>query len=260
MTTMLSVQTTNQIATVILTRSELHNAFNEMMIAEIAGAFRKLGDREDVRVVVLAGEGKSFSAGGDINWMKKMVGYTFEENVADANAMADMLRAIRECPKPTIARVHGNAFGGGVGLTAACDIAVALESAVFCLSEVKLGIVPAVISPFVLEKIGPGQMRRYGLTAERFSAAEARRIGLVHEVFTTETEMDAWITKTSDLLKSNGPKALAAAKQIFTDVAGLHWDAVQQRTTRTIATLRASPEGQEGLRAFLEKRPPNWGK
>lgn len=243
-----------------LNRPELHNAFNEVMIAEITNAFRELAHRDDLRAIVLAGEGKSFSAGGDINWMKKMVGYTFEENVADANAMADMLRAIRECPKPVIARVHGNAFGGGVGLTAACDIAVALESAVFCLSEVKLGIVPAVISPFVLEKIGTGQMRRYGLTAERFSAAEARRIGLVHEVFATETEMDAWISKTSDLLKSNGPKALSAAKQIFTEVAGLPWDGVQQLTTHTIATLRASPEGQEGLRAFLEKRSPNWNQ
>lgn len=258
MTTMLRVQTTNHVATVTLARPELHNAFNEVMIAEITEAFRELGRRDDVRVVMLAGEGKSFSAGGDINWMKKMVGYSFEENVADANAMADMLRAIRDCPKPVIARVHGNAFGGGVGLTAACDIAVALESAVFCLSEVKLGIAPAVISPFVLEKIGPGQMRRYGLTAERFSAAEARRIGLVHEVFATEADMDAWIAKTADLLKSNGPKALAAAKHIFTEVAGLPWDAVQQRTTHTIATLRASPEGQEGLRAFLEKRSPGW--
>lgn len=242
----------------LLNRSDLHNAFNEVMIAEITDAFRELGGREDVRVIVLAGEGKSFSAGGDINWMKKMVGYTFEENVADANAMANMLRAIRECPKPVIARVHGNAFGGGVGLAAACDIAVALESAVFCLSEVKLGIVPAVISPFVLEKISPGQMRRYGLTAERFSAGEARRIGLVHEVFSTETQMDEWIARTCETWKNNGPKALSAAKQIFTEVAGTPWDKVQERTTHTIAELRASPEGQEGLRAFLEKRPPKW--
>jgi methylglutaconyl-CoA hydratase len=241
-----------------LSRPDLHNAFNEIMIGEITEAFHELNKRDDVRVVVLAGEGKSFSAGGDINWMKKMVGYTFEENVADANAMANMLRAIRECPKPVIARVHGNAFGGGVGLTAACDIAVALESAVFCLSEVKLGIVPAVISPFVLEKIGPGQMRRYGLTAERFSAAEARRIGLVHEVFSTEAHMDDWIAKTCEILKNNGPKALSAAKQIFTEVAATPWDRVQERTTRTIAELRASPEGQEGLRAFLEKRPAHW--
>ncbi len=248
----------NRECKVLLSRPDLHNAFNEAMIAEITQAFRELGRRDDVRAIVLAAEGKSFCAGADIHWMKKMVDYTFDENVKDADAMAAMLCAIRECPKPVIARVHGAAFGGGVGLTAACDIAVAVESAVFCLSEVKLGIVPAVISPYVLEKIGPGQMRRYGLTAEKFSAVEARRIGLIHEVFATEADMDAWIEKTCELLKSNGPAALAAAKRILSDVAGTPWDDVQQRTTRTIAELRASPEGQEGLRAFLEKRPPKW--
>jgi len=248
----------NGIATATLTRPDLHNAFNEVMIAEITGAFRELGEREDVRVIVLTGEGKSFCAGGDINWMRKTVGYTPQENLKDANAMATMLRTIRECPKPVIARLHGNVFGGGVGLTAASDIAVAVESSVFCLSEVKLGIVPAVISPFVTEKIGAGQMRRYGLTAERFSAAEAKRIGLVHEVFPSEAEMDRWIEQTCELLKANGPKAMAAAKRILSEVAGVPWDQVQARTTKTIAEIRASPEGQEGLRAFLEKRKPNW--
>ncbi len=252
------IEHVSAIAQVTLARPDLHNAFNEVMIAEITEAFRELGRRDDARVIVLAGEGKSFCAGADIHWMKKMVDYSFEENVKDAGAMAAMLRAIRECPKPVIARVHGAAFGGGVGLAAACDIAVAVESAVFCLSEVKLGIVPAVISPYVLEKIGPGQMRRYGLTAEKFSAAEARRIGLIHEVFATAADMDAWIEKTCGLLKSNGPAALAVAKRIISEVAGTPWDQVQQHTTRTIAELRASPEGQEGLRAFLEKRPPKW--
>jgi methylglutaconyl-CoA hydratase len=258
MESMLRFEIDRGVAWVTLSRSELHNAFNEVMIAEITEAFRELGKRDDVRVIVLAGEGKSFSAGGDINWMKKMVGYTFEENVADANAMADMLRAIRECPKPVIARVHGAAFGGGVGLTAACDIAVAVESTVFCLSEVKLGIAPAVISPYVMEKIGPGQMRRFGLTAERFSAAQAKSIGLIHEVFADEAQMDEWISKTCEWLKANGPTALSAAKRILSEVAGVPWERVQHITTRTIAELRASPEGQEGLRAFLEKRTPNW--
>ncbi len=252
------VETQAGAARVTLARADLHNAFNEAMIAEITAAFVELGRREDVRVIVLSGEGKSFSAGGDIHWMKKMVGYSFEENLADANEMARMLRAIRECPKPVIARVHGAAYGGGVGLTAACDIAAAIESAVFCLSEVKLGIVPAVISPFVMEKIGPGQMRRYALTAERFSAVEAKRIGLVHEVFATEAEMDRWIEEVCATLKSNGPKALVAAKRILSEVAGVPWDQVQARTTRTIAELRASTEGQEGLKAFLEKRKPHW--
>ncbi len=258
MASFIQVNATFGIARAILCRPDLHNAFNEVLIAEIMEAFREFGGRDDVRVIVLSGEGKSFSAGGDVHWMKKMVDYRIEENVKDADAMATMLRTIRECPKPVIARVHGAAYGGGVGLTAACDIAVAVESAVFCLSEVKLGIVPAVISPYVMEKIGPGQMRRYGLTAEKFSAAEARRIGLIHEVFPTESDMDAWIARTCDLLKSNGPNALAAAKRIFSEVADVPWDKVQERTTRTIAELRASPEGQEGLHAFLEKRPPKW--
>ena len=155
-------------------------------------------------------------------------------------------------------RPRGPAFAGGMGLLSACDIAVAVESAVFCLSEVKLGIVPAVISPFVMEKIGPGHMRRYGLTAERFSAAQAKSIGLIHEVFANEAQMDEWISKSCELLKSNGPKALSAAKRILSEVAGVPWERVQDITTRTIAELRASPEGQEGLRAFLEKRSPNW--
>ncbi len=252
------VERTGSVCRVHLARSELHNAFNEVMIAEITESFADLGRRDDVRVIVLAGEGKSFCAGGDVNWMRKTVGYTAEENVKDANAMATMLRTIRECPKPVIARVHGNAYGGGVGLTAACDIAVCAESAVFCLSEVKLGIVPAVISPFVLEKIGPGQMRRYGLTAERFDAAEAKRIGLVHEVFPAEADMDCGIATLCDLLIANGPRAIAVAKRVFTSVVGLPWDKVQELTTKTIAEVRASPEGQEGLRAFLEKRQPNW--
>jgi methylglutaconyl-CoA hydratase len=258
MPTFIRHSATAGIATATLARPDLLNAFNEVMIAEMTETFREIGQREDVRVVILTGEGKSFCAGGDINWMRKTVNYSPEENLQDANAMATMLRTIRECPKPVIARLHGNVFGGGVGLTAASDIAVAVESAVFCLSEVKLGIVPAVISPFVMEKIGPGQMRRYGLTAERFAAAEARRIGLVHEIFPSEADMDRWIEQTCELLKANGPKALGVAKRILSEVAGVPWDQVRAKTTRTIAEVRASPEGQEGLRAFLEKRKPNW--
>ncbi len=245
---------------VTLARAELHNAFNEVVIAELTEAFAEVGRRDDVRVVVLAGEGKSFCAGADVNWMKRMVGYSFDENVADAMAMARMLRTIRECPKPVIARVHGAAIGGGVGLVAACDMAAAVESAVFSLSEVKLGIIPAVISPFVLEKIGPGQARRYALTAERFSAAEAQRIGLVHEVFPTAEAMDGWIAQTCDTLKANGPAALAEAKRILTEVGGVNWDEVQAKTAERIARVRVSPEGQEGLKAFLEKRTSGWHK
>lgn len=245
-------------ATVGLSRPDLHNAFNADMIGEITQAFSEFGCDDAVRVIVLAAEGKSFCAGADINWMKRMVDYTFEENVKDADAMANMLRTIRECPKPTIARVHGAALGGGVGLTAACDLSVAVDSAVFCLSEVRLGIIPAVISPYVLEKIGPGHMRRYGLTAERFDAREAHRIGLISDAVETVSEMDRWIDDMVAILQANGPKALAAYKKTLVDVVGFPWDAVQALTTRRIAELRASPEGQEGLKAFLEKRKPGW--
>lgn len=246
-------------ATVTLTRPDLHNAFNEVVIAELTDAFRLLGEHGDVRSIVLAGEGKSFCAGADIHWMKKMVGYSFEENVRDATAMAEMLRAIRECPKPTIARVHGAAFGGGVGLTAACDIAAAVNMAVFCLSEVKLGILPAVISPYVLEKIGPGQMRRYAVTAEKFDAVEARRIGLVSESFATVDAMDAWIGQTCTTLAANGPEAIAACKRVLRDVQQVtDWDAKQTLTVQRISERRVSSEGQEGLKAFLEKRKPSW--
>lgn len=249
---------TDAVATVTIARPDVHNAFNEVVIAELTEAFRSLSDSATVRVVVLASEGKTFSAGADIAWMKRMVDYSFDENVQDAGAMADMLRAIRECTKPVIARIQGHCYGGGIGLVAACDLAVAIRSAVFCLSEVKLGIIPAVISPYVLEKIGPGMTRRYGLTAERFDGDQAKRIGLVSDAVDTPAALDEWIAKTVVGLKANGPTALSAFKKTLSQVAGFPWDNVQSLTTRRIAELRASPEGQEGLRAFLEKREPHW--
>ncbi len=248
----------SNVARVVLTRPDLHNAFNEIVIAEITEAFRQMSADPSVRVIVLAGEGKSFCAGADVNWMRRMVGYSVEENVADANLLANMLRTIRECPKPVLARIHGAALGGGVGLTAACDIAVALSSAVFSLSEVKLGIIPAVISPFVIEKIGMSHARRYGLTAERFDANEAKRIGLVHEVVDTVEAMDTAIARLCETLIANGPEALAACKRVLSDVGGVGWDEVQALTTKRIAERRVSPEGQEGLKSFLEKRAPRW--
>lgn len=242
-----------------LARPELHNAFNEVLIAELTQAFETLGKREDVRVVVLAGEGKSFCAGADVNWMRKMVDYSQRENVKDATAMAEMLAAIRNCPKPVIARVHGAAIGGGVGLAAACDIAVAVRSAVFCLSEVKLGIIPAVISPYVMEKMGPGPMRRYALTAEKFDAAEAMRLGLVSHVVETEAELDTWIDGIAKTLLENGPEALAECKRVLAAVQEKeHWSMKQRLTVERIAERRVSTEGQEGLKAFLEKRRPDW--
>jgi len=252
------IRTVDGVARIKLTRPELHNAFNEVVIEELSDAFRSVDADDGVRLVVLAAEGKSFCAGADINWMKRMVGYSFEENVADANQMADMLRAIRECSKPVVARVHGAAIGGGVGLVAASDMAVAVKSAIFSLSEVKLGILPAVISPYVLEKIGPGAARRYGLTAERFDADEAKRIGLVSEVVDDADGLDAWIAGIAEAVKGNGPRAVAACKKILSDVAGVPWDDVQALTTKRIAELRVSEEGQDGLKAFLEKRNPGW--
>lgn len=243
---------------ITLSRPDLHNAFNEVVIRELHEAFVDLGGDEAVRAIVLQSEGKSFCAGADVNWMKRMVGYSFDENVADAMTMANMLRAIHDCPKPTIARVHGAAFGGGVGLVAACDMAVALESAVFCLSEVKLGIIPAVISSFVLEQTGPGAFRRYAMTAEKFSADEARRIGLVSETADSPKKMDAAIAALTDAIKANGPYAVAACKSVINEVVAFNWDRALEITAQRIAARRVSDEGQEGMMAFLEKRKPNW--
>lgn len=258
MSQMIRVETQSTRGTVLLTRPDLHNAFNDDMMRELTDAFSKLGGDPAVRVIVLAAEGKSFCAGADINWMKRMVGYTIEENVADANVLAKMLRTIRECPRPTVARVHGATFGGGVGLVAACDMAVATAESMFCLSEVKLGIVPAVISPFVLEKIGAGHARRYALTAERFDGREAHRIGLVSHVVEQPADLDPWIEQIAASVGGNGPMAVAACKRILDRVHGLDWNDVQAFTTRQISEIRVSPEGQEGLKSFLEKRKPNW--
>jgi methylglutaconyl-CoA hydratase len=248
-----------KIAAVTIDRPDLHNAFNEVVINELTAAMHEMGARDDVRIVILRSEGKSFCAGADIHWMKRMVDYTVEENIADATAMAGMLRAIRECPKPLIARVHGACIGGGVGLAAACDVAVTVQDAVFCLSEVKLGILPAVISPYVLEKIGPGHMRRYAVTAERFDGAEAHRIGLVSECVTDEAALDECIARIAKITMGNGPEAIAACKSVLRDVnAAPDWDTKQRLTVERIAERRVSAEGQDGLKAFLEKRKPGW--
>ncbi len=243
-------------ATVRIDRPELHNAFNEVAIAELTDAFVTLG-RSDTRAIVLASEGKSFCAGADLHWMKRMVDYSIEENIADATAMANMLRAIHDCPKPVIARVHGAAFGGGVGLIAAADMAVAVSGATFCLSEVKLGIIPAVISPYVLEKIGSAA-RRYAVTAERFKGEEAKRIGLISDTVSASEDLDPWIDGVVDAIVASGPNAVAASKAVLRDVRGFDWDAATELTTRRISELRVSEEGQEGMNAFLEKRPPGW--
>lgn len=244
------------VCTVTLNRPDLHNAFDDALIARLDDTFRRLSDDATVRLVVLAARGKSFSAGADLGWMKRMAAYSEEENTADALALARMLQAIATCTKPVIARVQGAAFGGGVGLVAACDMAVAAPGASFCLSEVKLGLIPAAISPYVVAALGQRACRRYFLTAERFSATEAHRLGLVHEI---AEDLDAAVEALVTALLANGPKAMAAAKQLIEAVAFRPVDdTVLTDTAQRIAAIRVSPEGQEGLGAFFEKRRAGW--
>ncbi len=254
------IQTSTQgpVATVTLNRPELHNAFNEVMIQELQEAFTRLGEDSSVRVILLAAEGKSFCAGADLQWMKKMVDYSFDENVADARALSQMLKTIHDCPKPVIARVHGAAFGGGVGLVAACDMAVALKEAIFCLSEVKLGLLPAVISPFVLKKIGAAHAHRYFLTAEKFSAKQARKMALISATAEDAAELDETIQGLVDALLKNGPEAVSICKGMIEEVADFNWEKAMDTTAKLIAARRISAEGQEGMKAFLEKRSPAW--
>ncbi len=254
----LTVAVTGHRATVTLTRAELRNAFNDEVIAELTAAFAELGARDDVRAIVLAAEGPAFCAGADLNWMRRMADYSRDENLADAGRLAAMLRTIHECPKPTVARVQGDVYAGGMGLVAACDVAVAVESAGFCLSEVKLGLIPATIGPYVVRAMGARAAHRYFLTAERFDAAEALRIGFVHEVVPAEA-LDARVDAIVHALCSAGPAAVAAAKRLVRDVAGAPRDGAQvARMVEASADLRASAEGREGVQSFLHKRKPQW--
>jgi len=254
----LDVDVRNHVGLVALNRPELHNAFNETLIAELTTVLQALDADSSVRAVVLTGHGKSFCAGADLNWMKKMAGYGAAENLADAQGLALMLRTLNGLSKPTMACVRGAAFGGGVGLVACCDIAVAAQDAVFALSEAKLGLIPATISPYVIEAIGARQARRYFLTAERFTAAEAFRIGLVHDIVPA-SELDARINALlADLLMA-GPAAQLECKALIRGVAHRPIDAeLIAGTAEHIAAVRASPEGKEGVAAFLGKRPPEW--
>ncbi|MGQ9365825.1 enoyl-CoA hydratase/isomerase family protein [Azospirillum sp. A39] len=246
------------VATIRLNRPERHNAFDDLLIADLTAAFRDAGADPEVRAVVLEAAGPSFSAGADLGWMKRMAGYSEEENRRDAMGLAGLMRAIDRCPKPTVAVVQGAAYGGGVGLVACCDIAIASTAASFSLSEVKLGIIPAVISPYVVAAVGERACRRYFLTAERFSAAEAHRLGLVHELAEPDGLAEAR-DRTLKRLRDGGPAAQAAAKELIAAVARRPVDdAVIADTAGRIAAIRASAEGREGLGAFLEKRDPSW--
>jgi methylglutaconyl-CoA hydratase len=254
----LEVQSNDSVATLILNRPDVRNAFNETAIAEITQAFRELGAEAGVRAIVLAARGPAFCAGADLNWMKKMAGYTRAENRADAAQLAEMLRVIHACPKPVVAKVQGDCYAGGMGLVAACDIAVAGEKANFCLSEVKLGLIPATISPYVIKAMGENAARRYFLTAERFSAQEAKRIGFVHEVVGDEA-LDSTVDGIVKALVANSPNAVREAKRLVRDVAGAPVsDTLIADTAERIADIRASEEGREGVKSFLEKRKPTW--
>lgn len=247
-----------KVATVTLNRPEVRNAFNDEVIAELSACFLDLGARGDVRCIVLAANGSAFCAGADLNWMKRMAAYTREENLADAAALAEMLRVIYACPKPTIAKVQGDVYAGGTGLVAACDIAVSVDTAGYCLSEVKLGLIPATISPYVIRAMGARAAHRYFLTAERFSAAQALRIGFVHEVVTADA-LDARVAELAKTLVNAGPQALRLCKKLVQDVAGQAiTPELVQMTVEGIADIRVSDEGREGVQSFLQKRKPGW--
>jgi len=248
------------VCTITLARPEVHNAFDSVLIAQLTGALDHLGQDERVRVVVLTGEGKSFSAGADLNWMRSMADATQEENLADSLALAALMRALCFLRQPSIARINGAAFGGGVGLIACCDNAIATETALFGLTEVRLGLVPAVISPYVVEAIGVRQARRLFVSAERFDAATAQRLGLVNTLCPA-ADLDLRVEQEIDLILKAGPAAAAAAKALAIGVGGRSRDAqekMDQHTATLISNLRVSDEGQEGLCAFLEKRDPSW--
>lgn len=254
----LAIERAGQVATIWMNRPEVFNAFNETLIADLSAACAELEGDAGVRVVVLAGRGKHFSAGADLNWMKRASTYGHEENLADARRFAGMLRALSDLSKPTIARIQGAALGGGTGLAAACDMAIAADDAVFSTSEVKFGIIPAVISPYVLRAIGPRHALRYFQSAERISAQRALAIGLVGEVVPL-VELDAAVAALAEVLIGGAPSAQKAAKDLIAAVAGRPIDdAVSEETAQRIARQRATDEARDGIAAFLEKRTPGW--
>ncbi|MEO8123155.1 MAG: enoyl-CoA hydratase/isomerase family protein [Burkholderiales bacterium] len=246
------------VAHVWLNRPDVRNAFNDSVIAELMQAFATFAADETLRAIVLGGHGKAFCAGADLSWMKQMASYDWEQNRADAQALADMLWAIHSCPLPVVARIHGDCYAGGVGLAAVCDIRVAAQGVTFCLSEARLGLLPATIGPYVIRAIGESASRRYFTTAERFGAAEAHRIGLVHEAVPADA-LDETVDAIVAALVANGPQAVRACKRLVLDVAGAPiTEELRADTARRIADIRASDEGKEGVRSFLDKRAPAW--
>jgi methylglutaconyl-CoA hydratase len=246
------------VAEVWLNRPEVRNAFNEELIAALTQTFVALSVEPGLRVIVLGARGKAFCAGADLNWMRAMADYSWEQNRADAQKLADMLWALDQCPVPVVGRVQGDCFAGGMGLAAICDVLVASDNATFCLSEARLGLLPATISPYVIRALGQQASRRYMLTAERFSAAEAQRHGLVHRLCAPE-QLDSEVATLVATLVANGPLATRACKLLVRDVSAAPMsEALRADTARRIADIRASDEGKEGLQSFLQKRPPAW--
>lgn len=258
MTTTLDIRRDGAVARVFLNRPDVRNAFNDAVIAELAAAFGELGADPSLRAIVLGGHGKAFCAGADLNWMRTMAGYSWQQNHADAQALADMLWRLYSCPLPVVGRVHGDCYAGGVGLAAVCDVLVAAEGVHFCLSEARLGLLPATIGPYVVRALGQQASRRYFASAERFSAAEAHRLGFVHELATADT-LDARVDAIVQALVANGPAAVKASKVLVRELADAPLSAeVRADTARRIADIRASDEGREGVQAFLNKRAPRW--
>ncbi len=256
--TALTTSQQGAVLTLTLSRPEVRNAFNDEVIAEITAAFLDAASRAEVRAVVLAAEGPAFCAGADLNWMRRMADYSHAENLADAAQLAEMLRVMYHCPKPTIARIQGDVYAGGMGLVAACDMAVSVDTANFCLSEVKLGLIPATISPYVIRAMGTRAAHRYFLTAERFDATEAQRIGFVHEVVSAD-QLDAKVAELTSALVNASPNAVRSCKMLVQEVAGREISApLIGRTVEGIADIRTSSEGREGVQSFLQKRKPSW--
>jgi methylglutaconyl-CoA hydratase len=256
--TTLDIQLHGPVARVFLNRPEVRNAFNDGVIAELTATFTRLGSEPGLRAIVLGGHGKAFCAGADLSWMRAMAGYTWEQNRADAQALADMLWTLYRCPLPIVGRIHGDCYAGGLGLAAVCDVLVAAEGVQFCLSEARLGLLPATIGPYVVKAMGEQAARRWFTTAERFDSARAREIGFVHECVPAEA-LDAAVDGIVAAWVANGPAAVRACKALVQDVAGREIDEpLRAETARRIADIRASDEGREGIQSFLNKRDPAW--
>jgi methylglutaconyl-CoA hydratase len=258
MTHTLDIRIEGRVARVYLNRPEVRNAFNDSVIAELTEAFARLGADPGLRAIVLGGHGKAFCAGADLNWMKSMAGYDWDQNRADAQRLAEMLWTVYSCPLPVVGRLQGDCYAGGMGLAATCDVLVAADGVHFCLSEARLGLLPATISPYVIRAMGEQQARRWFITAERFSAAQAQKMGLVHACVSAEA-LDETVDGIVEALVANGPAAVKACKRLVQDVAGRELSPeLRAETARRIADIRASDEGREGVQAFLQRREPAW--